>query len=74
MEDNVTEEQPNLGPYCLHYKLNKQINSKLHKNINIQMESRIMVCSVEVKLCELHNSNHTFNCAYVLFVKQKCKL
>ena len=30
----VTEEQPNLGPYCLQYKLHNKINSKLHKNIN----------------------------------------
>ena len=30
MEDNVTEEQPNLGAYCLQYKLHNKINSKLH--------------------------------------------
>ena len=24
MEDNVTEEQPNLGPYCLQYKLHNK--------------------------------------------------
>ena len=34
MEENVTEEQSGLGPYCLKYKLHKNINSKLHKNIN----------------------------------------
>ena len=34
MEDNVTEEQSGMGPYCLKYKLHKKINSKLHKNIN----------------------------------------
>ena len=34
MEGNVTEEQPDLGPYCLQYKLHKNINSKLHRNIN----------------------------------------
>ena len=43
MEDNVTEEQPNLGPYCLQYKLHNKINSKLHKNINRLKGSRIMV-------------------------------
>ena len=26
MEDNVTGEQPDLGPYCLQYKLHKYIN------------------------------------------------
>ena len=31
MEDNVTEKQPNLGPYCLQCKLHNKINSKLHK-------------------------------------------
>ena len=31
MEDNVTGEQSDLGPYCLQYKLHK---SYLHKNIN----------------------------------------
>ena len=25
MEDNITEEQPNLGPYCLQYKLHNNI-------------------------------------------------
>ena len=30
MVDNVTGEQSNLGPYCLQYKLHKNINSKLH--------------------------------------------
>ena len=34
MEENVTGEQSDLGPYCLQYKLHKNINSKLHKNIN----------------------------------------
>ena len=29
MEDNVTGEQSDLGPYCLQYKL-----QELHKNIN----------------------------------------
>ena len=32
--DNATGEQSDLGPYCLQYKLQKNINSKLHKNIN----------------------------------------
>ena len=40
MKDNVTEEQPNLGPYCLQYKLHNKINSKLHKNINRLKGSR----------------------------------
>ena len=31
MEDNVTEKQPNLGPYCLQYKLHNKIISKLHE-------------------------------------------
>ena len=31
MEDNVTKQQPNLGPYCLQYKLHNKINSKLHQ-------------------------------------------
>ena len=31
MEDNVTGEQSDLGPYYLQYKLHN-INSKLHKN------------------------------------------
>ena len=26
MEDNVTGEQSDLGPYCLQYKLHKNIN------------------------------------------------
>ena len=26
MKDNVTEEQPDLGAYCLQYKLHKNIN------------------------------------------------
>ena len=26
MEDNVTGEQSDLGPYCLQYKLHKSIN------------------------------------------------
>ena len=43
MEDNVTEEQPNLGPYCLQYKLHDKINSKLHKKINRLKGSKIMV-------------------------------
>ena len=32
MEDNVTEEQSHLGPYCLQYKLKENINSKLHEH------------------------------------------
>ena len=43
MEDNVTEEQPSLGPYSLQYKLHNKINSKLHKNINRLKGSRIMI-------------------------------
>ena len=43
MVDNVTEEQPSIGPYCLQYKLHNKTNSKLHKNINRLKESRIMV-------------------------------
>ena len=43
MEDNVTEEQPHLGPYCLQYKLHNKINIKLHKNSNRLKGSRIMV-------------------------------
>ena len=31
MENYVTEEQSYLGPYCLQYKLHKNINSKLLK-------------------------------------------
>ena len=30
MVDNVTGEQSDFGPYCLQYKLHKNINSKLH--------------------------------------------
>ena len=30
MEDNDTEKQPNLGPYCLQYKLHNKINSMQH--------------------------------------------
>ena len=41
MEDNVTEEQPNLGPYCLQYKLHNKIDSKIHKNINRLNRSRM---------------------------------
>ena len=37
MEDNVTEEQPNLGPYCLQYKLHNKTVSYRVKG------SRIMV-------------------------------
>ena len=43
MEDNFTEEQPNLGPYKLQYKLHNKINSALHKNMNRLKGSRIMV-------------------------------
>ena len=43
MEHNVTEKQPNLGQYCLQYKLHNKLNSKLHKNINRLKGSRIMV-------------------------------
>ena len=49
MEENVTEEQPNLDPYCLqnmlikNNKIHNKINSKLHKNINRLKGSRIMV-------------------------------
>ena len=38
IEDNVTEEQPNLGPYCLQYKLHNKTNSKLHKNNYVAAE------------------------------------
>ena len=31
---HVTGEQSDLGPYCLQYKLHKDINGKLRKNIN----------------------------------------
>ena len=34
METMLRGEQSDLGPYCLQYKLHKNINSKLHKNIN----------------------------------------
>ena len=30
MIDNVTGEQSDLDPYCLQYKLHKNINNKLH--------------------------------------------
>ena len=33
MEDIVTGNQSDLGPYCLQYKLHKNVNSKLHRNI-----------------------------------------
>ena len=33
--------QPNLGLYCLQYKLHNKIISKLHKNINRLKGSRI---------------------------------
>ena len=39
MEDNVTEEQSDLGPYCLQslqYKLQKNINSKLQEHQQIR--------------------------------------
>ena len=32
IEDNVTEEQSDLGPYCLQYKLKENINSKLQEH------------------------------------------
>ena len=31
-EDHVTEEQSDLGPYCLQYKLLKNINSKIKEH------------------------------------------
>ena len=31
MEDNVMEEQPNQGSYCLQYKLHNKINSNRQK-------------------------------------------
>ena len=43
MEDNDTKKQPNLGPYCLQYKLHNKINSKLLSSINRLKGSRIMV-------------------------------
>ena len=66
MEDNVTKKQPNLGPYCLQYKLHNKIISKLHE------EKRLNDGSLEKKLyCNLN-----FNSAYMYagFVKQMCKL
>ena len=47
MEDNVMEKQPNLGPYCLQFKLHDKINSKLHE------EKRLNDGSLEKKLYEL---------------------
>ena len=47
IEDNVMEKQPNLGPYCLQYKLHNKINSKLHE------EKRLNDGSLEKKLYEL---------------------
>ena len=44
MEDNVMEKQPNLGPYCLQYKLHNKINSKLHE------EKRLNDGSLEKKV------------------------
>ena len=32
MEDNVTEKQSDLVPYCLQYKQHKSIISKLHEH------------------------------------------
>ena len=32
MENNFTEEQSDLAPYCLQYKLHKNINSKLQEH------------------------------------------
>ena len=47
MEDNVTEKQPNLGPYCWQYKLHNKINSKLHE------DKRLIDGSLEKKLYKL---------------------
>ena len=41
MEYNVTQEQPNLGPCCLQYKLHNKINSKLHNKINSKLHKNI---------------------------------
>ena len=39
MEDNVQEQQPNLGPYCLQYELHNKINSKLHQQTKEKQNS-----------------------------------
>ena len=36
-EDNVTEEQPYLGPYCLQYKLHNKMNSKLRDLFHVYL-------------------------------------
>ena len=71
MEDNVPEQQPNLGPYCLQYKLHNKINSKLHQQTKEKQKNGSLE---KVKLCKLHNSYLNFNCAYVGGLKQMCKL
>ena len=68
MEDNVTWEQSDLGPYCLQYKLLTNIN-RLGKQ---KISGLIMVhLKKKVKLCERHNSNLNL---CVFFVKRMCKL
>ena len=60
MEDNVTEKQPNLGPYCLQYQLHNKINSKLHE------EKRLNDGSLEKKLN--HANCHPFGINLHLFL------
>ena len=67
MEDNVSGEQSDLGPYCLQYKLHKNINSKLQtreaedrwlNNGSFEEEKMKKLKKKNMKkLCELHNSN-----------------
>ena len=74
MEDNATEEQSDLGPYCFQYKLHN-INSKLHKNIQQTREGDdkwLNNISFEKKLN--YANCITVILIYVCFAKQMCKL
>ena len=57
LEDNVTEEQPNLGPCCSQYQLHNKINSKQGSRKMVHEKIK------RVKLCELHKRNLNFNFA-----------